>query len=182
MHDIDGKKYRQAILGFLCECDGRRVDRVTLLALLYFLDFDHFERYDAPVTGDTYLKLPHGPVPRHAEQVLAGMEREGLLVREPVRTSDEAGEHFTPSANAAYDPAVFAPTEREVLARVRRRWREASRREIVEAARRQAPWIAVEEGGEIPYAYAYYRNTYGELDVSGEEGGYLDPEELIAAA
>lgn len=182
MDGINREKYHQAILGFLCERDNRHLGKAKLLKLLYFLDFDHFAKYDVPVTGDTYVKLPYGPVPKHADEILAEMIRDGLLESETARVFDYAQERFSPGEDGVYTPDVLEQAERDMLAHICRNWKAVSRHAIVAAAPREAPWIAVEDGEEIPYVYAYYRNTYGELDVSEEEGDYISPEELVESA
>lgn len=54
----------------------------TLLnKLLYFVDFDYFEWTGELVTGETYLKLPYGPVPQDIEIILDEMEADEKIVR-----------------------------------------------------------------------------------------------------
>jgi len=176
---LDLQKYRHAILQLLRCGDGEHLGNTELLILLYYLDFDHFEQHDAPVTGDSYLKLPSGPAPAHADSVLRDMEREGLI-RSATRGPACPGPCYTALVGA--DLSAFSPSEQAVLAAVCERWRHASPQAIAEASRQDAPWIAAADGDEMPYVYSYYRNQYHELETRDEEGGYLSPDDLVPIA
>ena len=59
---LQKKKYQQVIL-YLCKKLGGEIQGKKKLAkLLYFADFDFFEKNQKPITGDTYKALPMGPV------------------------------------------------------------------------------------------------------------------------
>lgn len=173
-------QYQQAILYFLHHCNTPQLGKTKLLKLLYYLDFDHFERYDTPVTGDTYRKLMYGPVPDHAEEILSDMEAQGLITHTRERVLAYEQDRYTPKRKV--DLSVFSESECAVLEAVCARWRHATRHAIVEATHQEAPWMAVEEREAIPYVYAYYRNRERELDIADEEGGYLSPDDLLATA
>ena len=67
------------VLQFLLDPDtganNKHLGKVKLMKMLYYVDFDHYERYGESITGDTYRKLQHGPVPKHADSILEAMER-----------------------------------------------------------------------------------------------------------
>lgn len=59
---------RHLILYILEKCGGKpNIGETVLYKLLYFIDFNHFERFGESVTGMHYIKLQHGPVPRSSE-------------------------------------------------------------------------------------------------------------------
>lgn len=49
---------------------GLSSDIHKLMKLMYFADKDHLVNYGFPITGDTYIKLPYGPVPSFSNFVL----------------------------------------------------------------------------------------------------------------
>lgn len=174
MDALNLEKYEQAILFFAHTCNNLHLGKTKLMKLLYYLDFDHYERFDVPVTGDTYFKYPHGPVPSSAETVIDVMEHRGLLEKNTAVRGNYRQHRVNPLV--AYDLSVFTDTERETLLKVCERWSIASLSVIEGQTHLEAPWLAVEDWGEIPYEYAYYRNTFGAPDLSDEEGGYISPE------
>lgn len=51
---LNKEKAKQAILYFLNKCGA--MDKEKLELLLYFCDFDYFEKYEKPFMGFTYVK------------------------------------------------------------------------------------------------------------------------------
>lgn len=71
------EKMRHVILYFLEHLNNFHLGRTKLMKLLYYVDFDNYEKYGAPVTGANYRKLPLGPVPDEAEGLIDEMESSG---------------------------------------------------------------------------------------------------------
>ena len=66
---INQKKYQDAVL-YLCKKLGGEVrGKKKLAKLLYFADFDYYEKYEKPITGDVYNALPMGPVPASLDEI-----------------------------------------------------------------------------------------------------------------
>lgn len=153
---MNKEKYRNAILFFAENVPN--LGRVKLNKLLYFLDFDHFEKYDEPVTGDDYQNNELGPVPVHIEQVIMEMESERLVevMVEPV--IDFVRYHLVPLAH--YNSAVFKSSEMEMLGAISEKWGHHTAKELVIASHGEAPWIATSSGELIPYALAHYRGKF----------------------
>src|SRR5207253_6659550 len=72
-------KLQQVILYFLERINNVHLGRTKLMKLLYFVDFDHYEKYGEPVTGAVYRKFPHGPYPKKVEKLIPAMERADLV-------------------------------------------------------------------------------------------------------
>lgn len=177
---MNREKYAQAILYFATECDNHHLGKVKMMKLLYYLDFDHYERYESSVTGDVYRKLPLGPVPDKAEYMLAIMAAEKHLEQKKVSVGPYVQHRVVPLE--PFNLGVFSPSERETLELVRDRWKSTSTKEIVEQTHCEAPWLAVEMYDEIPYQYALYRNTFGDEEEEDDtETGYLSPDAIEAS-
>ncbi len=164
MNTINGQKYQQAILLFLRDCNNQHLGKTKLMKLLYYLDFDHVEKYGMPVTGDTYVCLKYGPVPQHAVEVLSMLAVEGLIRQETVHEFGYEQERYylTDAGLAAINPAILGETEQDVLVSVTHRWRNATRAEIVEATHNEAPWGEARSIGDtISYESAHRRNSFG---------------------
>jgi len=153
---IDEKKYFNAVLYFAEK--AANLGKTKLNKLLYFLDFDHFEKYGESVTGDEYENKQHGPVPVSADGIVEKMEQKGL-----VNVSEERVIDFTRyaiRAKARYDVKAFNSTEMEMLNEISSKWGTHSAEELTAASHGEAPWLATALGEKIPYALAYYRGKY----------------------
>src|SRR5712672_1692203 len=76
--EILGREMQQVILYFLERINNVHLGRTKLMKLLYFVDFDHYEKYGESVTGAVYRKLPHGPYPKDEEKLIKKMQQKGL--------------------------------------------------------------------------------------------------------
>lgn len=153
---INAAKYRQAILYFLHECDNDELGKTKLMKLLYYLDFDHFEKYRTSVTGDLYKALPQGPVPESADSILLSMISNGLIAFQKSQRGPYEQHRYRPMAD--YDLSVFSDDERLVLETVADRWRDVTMNEIRDATHEEMTWKATKQGSRIPYTLAFHRH------------------------
>lgn len=157
---MDKAKYENAIL--LLAQRVPNLGRVKLNKLLYFADFDHFEKYGSPITGDTYINNDLGPVPMHVQDLLNTMERE----KKVAVTEEQVIDYVRYSLQPLVEPKVevFAATEMDMLCSVASKWGPHTSRELVIASHGEAPWIATRKGETIPYPLAYYRGKFDESE------------------
>jgi uncharacterized phage-associated protein len=160
-------KLQQVILYFLEHINNVHLGRTKLMKLLYFVDFDHYEAYGQSVTGATYRKLPHGPYPDGIENLIAKMEKAGL-VRELKVDRKGYAQHRLITLKGKFDPAMFSGTELRTLERVAADWADATAGQIEAATHREAPWAGTQDGKIIDYEMAEYRRAIGlePLDAS----------------
>ena len=76
MPKISEKKYKEVILYLAEKLGGEIKGKKKLAKLLYFVDFDFFEKFQKSLTGDVYRALPMGPFPATMEKILADMVKE----------------------------------------------------------------------------------------------------------
>lgn len=170
-------KLEQAILYFLHHSNNDHLGKVKLMKLLYYADFDHYEQYDQPITGASYRKLKHGPVPDDVDIVLNCLAREGAIQVEQVSAHTYMRTKYTPLIQP--DLTIFSSEEKRTIDQVAHRWNEFSMTQIVEATHGEAPWLAVRMDEEIPYHLSYYRNNFGEMNSDIADGEGLPTEEQI---
>jgi uncharacterized phage-associated protein len=161
---LNREKMQQVVLFFLEKINNVHLGRTKLMKLLYYVDFDHFEKYGTPVTGARYRKLPHGPVPDKADQVIAEMERTGLVKAVEVEVGPYAQDRLI-TQSGQFDPTKFSGDELSILEAVASRWEHASAKEIERATHREAPWASTEDTKAIDYELAEYRSPLPEDEI-----------------
>ncbi len=156
---LNNKKYENAIL-YLCKgLDGQVRGKKKLAKLLYFADFDLYEKRQIPLTGDIYKALPMGPVPSSLEKVTTKMKKNRMLTIENIE------EHEGYNATAIYrclknpDVSVFDKDEKKILDRVILKYGHLNGKQLEELSHAEAPYIATELRKEIPYELSLYRGT-----------------------
>lgn len=160
MANLNYNKYQEAILYFLNHCNNRHLGKKKLLKLLYYLDFDHYEKFGTSVTEDSYRKLQYGPVPVTVDPVMAQMSFRKVIRREVhhhTQGSKSYGQNrYWPTRDA--DLSVFLPSELGVLRSVAERCAEMTATAIEDATHKEAPWRLTKNIGDpIPYEYAILR-------------------------
>lgn len=166
MTKINSKKYKNAILYFANKIQNGTLGKLKMMKLLYFLDFDFFEKYGRSITGDVYLRWEKGPVPKLGDSMLAKMNgREIKITTRKISFGLNDQKHI--EALRSYDLKVFDKEELVMLEEVAAKWEKFSGTEMKSATHGEAPWIATKANDIIDYNLAYYRNKYGEMDASG---------------
>ncbi|MEK7553650.1 MAG: Panacea domain-containing protein [Patescibacteria group bacterium] len=153
------EKYKQAIL-YLCAKLGKEVrGKKKLAKLLYFVDFDFFEKNQKYFTGDKYKALPMGPFPVSLNEMTLEMAKEKMLKVESV--NEHNGYNATEVYTCLKKPkiSVFSKEEIEMLDRVIIKYGNLNGKQLEDLTHAEAPYIGTEPKKEIPYELAFYRGT-----------------------
>ena|SRR3989338_198353 len=159
---INEKKYKNAILFFAQKIQNGTMGKVKLMKLLYFLDFDFFEKYGKSITGDEYLRFEYGPVPRMGKSIIDKMQGKEIKISKH-RIKEGLNDQERIEALQEPDINVFTSEEVLMLEDVASKWEHHTGSEIKNASHGEAPWIATKPNDVIDYNLAYYRNKYGEM-------------------
>ena len=162
MAKINQKKYKNAIIFFARRIQNGTLGKLKMMKLLYYLDFDFFEKYGRSVTGDEYLRFDNGPVPRMGEKMIKEMNGKEIKI-----TNRKIGNGYNDQlhieALADFDVNVFEKEELMMLEEIACKWEKFTGSEIKNASHGEAPWIAAKPNEAIDYNLVYYRNKYGEM-------------------
>ena len=159
---INERKYKNAVLFFARKIQNRTLGKLKLMKLLYFLDFDFFEKYGRSVTGDEYLRFEYGPVPRMGEKILKEMNGKDIKITKR-KMADGLNDQMHIEALKDFEVGVFTREELLVLEEIAGKWEKFTGAEMKNASHGEAPWIATKPNEVIDYNLAYYRNKYGEM-------------------
>lgn len=158
---LNESKYKNIILYLASNIGkGTIIGKKKLYKLLYFLDFDFFEKYDRAFTGDVYHKLPMGPAPSYLDAIIEHMKKDGLIRIEKQKNSLGYEDSVVYKTLQNPDVSIFNKEELEMLKRVIRLYGGKSGTELERLTHKEAPYLAVEEGEEIPLELAHYRGTF----------------------
>ena len=69
-------KFKETLLYILNKCAQKpNVGKTVINKLLYFADFNYYEKNISTITNIDYIKLPKGPVPENMDEILQEMEK-----------------------------------------------------------------------------------------------------------
>lgn len=160
---LDKEKYKAAFL-YLTSALGKIEGKKKACKLFYFLDFDFFEAYEKPFTGDIYKAFPMGPMPIYLNGIIEELKDEGKIKLRKIRTSPTHD-----NDTVIYEPAEatdykFSNEEKKMLDRIVHVYGNLTGKDLEELSHSQAPYNAVGIFDVIPYEFTYYRDTPNLVD------------------
>jgi len=149
-------KFKQVLLYVLERCAGKpNVGETVLNKLLYFIEFNYYERYEEHLVGATFKKLQFGPVPVNMDLILNQMEADGQVKMFKTDYYGLLQKRFFPLDKP--DLKNFNAREIEVVDQVLNQFIDFSARAISDYSHKDMPWKATSEGEVIDYELAFYR-------------------------
>jgi uncharacterized phage-associated protein len=153
------KKYQQIILYFCQKLGGEVRGKKKLAKLLYFADFDFFERHQKSLTGDIYKALPMGPVQVTLEGIVSEMVKKRMLAIETIKERNGYAPTEVYRCLVDSDESIFSRDEQKMLDRVAVKYGQLNGKQLEELSHAEAPYVGTEPRKEIPYELAFYRGT-----------------------
>jgi len=162
------EKFKQVLLYVLQEVGAKpNVGMTVLYKLLYFIDFDFYEKHEEQLMGLTYIKNHHGPTPREFVSVVEEMKTKGEIIEVKSKYFAHEQKKFLP--NIAPDLSLLNGEEVDMINDVLQRYSDRSASMLSDMTHRDTPWKSTVDGKNIDYELAFYRpeefsvRDYGEL-------------------
>jgi transcriptional regulator with XRE-family HTH domain len=161
-------KFKNVLLYILERCAGKpNVGETVLYKLLYFSDFNYYELYEEHLTGAKYRKLPFGPVPQKLDTIINQMIDNSELKRIKVPYFDKTQTRYIPLVSA--DLKMINGAEKEVIDKVIEQMSDWSASMISDYSHKDLPWEVTDEGKDISYELAFYRDLPYSVRVYNDE-------------
>lgn len=144
---VDEIKLRETILCILEHSAGDEfMSRTKLYKLLFFVDFHWYAESGESMTGSTYLRRKHGPVPRGWP--LEELEGD-IIVTVERDLHGKTQKH--PIAKRPADVSVLSQAEINHIDEIISRFSHFNATEVSEESHRYVGWKIADDGEEIPY-------------------------------
>ena len=154
--ELNVKKFKNVLLYVLERCSGKpNVGETVLYKLLYFIDFNYYEKYEEQLTGASYRKLPYGPVPQNIDDILNIMIENKELKRVKTEFHNYPQTRYLPLIKP--DLNELKASEKETIDQVINLLSDYYAKAISDYSHKDLPWLATEDGEEIDYELAFYR-------------------------
>jgi len=151
------EKFKQVFLYILEKVGGKQnVGLTVLYKLLYFIDFDYYEKYEEQIMGLTYIKNHHGPTPKEFIKVIEEMKESDEI--EEVKSKYFKYEQRKYLPHVSSDLSKLSAREIELVNLVLFKLSDKSASELSAYSHLDVPWMTHEEGEEINYESVFYRN------------------------
>jgi len=152
------KKFREILIHILRKCGGKpNVGMTVLYKLLYFIDFDYYEKYEEQLMGLVYLKNNHGPTPYYFEDLIEEMKSEGLIEEVKSKFYKYPQTKYLIDPKAEPDLSILNGREIEHIEDELERLSDLTAARLSDLSHRDVPWISAEEGKPLDYEAVFYR-------------------------
>jgi transcriptional regulator with XRE-family HTH domain len=150
-------KFKQVLLYILEKVGGKpNVGETVLYKLLYFIDFDYYEKYEENLMGATYIKNQYGPTPIGFEDIIEQMKQAHEI--EAVKSEYFKFPQKKYLALKRADLELFTGRELEHIDEVLARLSDKNAKELSDYSHGDIPWLTREFGEELSYESVFYRD------------------------
>ncbi len=153
-------KFRQILLYILKKVGGKpNVGMTVLYKLLYFIDFDYYEKYENQLMGLVYLKNHHGPTPKLFGDLISDMIQKGDV--EVVKSKFYQYPQIKYLVNPAVEPdlSILNGKEQEHIDGELQRLSDLTASQLTDLSHKDVPWISAENGKPLDYESVFYRTS-----------------------
>lgn len=164
------EKFKEVFLYILSKVGSKpNIGETVIYKLLYFIDFDFYEKHEEQLVGATYIKNRYGPTPIEFKKIADKMIKNEDIIKVENSYFNYPQTKYLPLRKA--DLSKLKANEIEVINDVLNRLSDMNAAQISEYSHNDVPWLTTEDGEIIEYESVFYRilpysvREYGE-DVS----------------
>jgi len=151
------KKFKEVLLYVLEKVGARpQIGETAIYKLLYFIDFDYYEKYEEQLIGARYIKNHYGPTPVEFKDIVQNMEEKGEI--EKIRSKYFQYEQKKYLPRRSPDLAALSAKELNLVDDVLNRLGNKNAKELSDYSHGDVPWKSHKEGEVIDYESVFYRD------------------------
>jgi transcriptional regulator with XRE-family HTH domain len=152
------EKFKEVLLYLLDKVGSKsNVGETVVYKLLYFIDFNFYEKYEEQLIGATYQKNRYGPTPIEFKRIVAKMLEDEELVKVESNYFNYPQTKYLPLRKP--DLSKLKANEIAIIDHVLHKLSDMNASQISEYSHNDVPWLTTEDGGIIEYESVFYRTA-----------------------
>jgi transcriptional regulator with XRE-family HTH domain len=164
------QKFKEVLLYILNKVGAKEnIGETVIYKLLYFIDFDFYERYEEQLIGATYMKNKYGPTPVEFVKIVEQMTAHEELMKVKSEYFNFPQTKYLPRRKP--NLANLTAAEIEVIDDVLNRLSEMNASQISAYSHSDVPWMSTKDGETIDYESVFYRTPPYSVRAYAEENG-----------
>lgn len=162
------QKFREVLLYILNKVGAKsNVDETVIYKLLYFIDFDFYEKYEEQLIGATYKKNRFGPTPIEFEAIVDSMISDKEIEKIKSAYYQKKQKKYLPLRKPNID--CLSARELRLIDQVLSRLSDKNASQISAHSHGDIPWKVTDDGEVIDYETVFYRTSeYSVRDYGSE--------------
>jgi len=162
------EKFKEVLLYILNKVGSKpNIGETVIYKLLYFIDFDFYEKYEEQLIGATYMKNKYGPTPIEFKKIIDKMGKDKEI--EKVKSSFFAYPQTKYLPLRKPDLSKLKANEVEIIDEVLNKLSDMNATQISEYSHNDVPWLTTEDGKVIEYESVFYRTPPYSMREYGED-------------
>ncbi len=150
-------KFREILLYILDKIGSKpNIGETVIYKLLYFIDFDFYEKYEEQIIGATYIKNDYGPTPKEFQKIIKIMKDKDL-VQIVSRYFQYPQTKYLPLRGP--DLRKLKANEIKLIDDVLEKLSDMNASQISDYSHHDIPWLTTEDNGIIDYEKVFYRTS-----------------------
>ncbi len=152
------EKFKEILLYILNKVGAKpNVGETVLYKLLYFIDFNFYEKYEEQLIGATYIKNKYGPTPVEFAKIVGKMVKDEEICYLKGKYFDREQKKYHPLKTA--DITKLKAHEKEIIDNVLERLSDMDANQISQYSHNDVPWLTTADGDKIEYESVFYRTA-----------------------
>lgn len=162
------EKFREVLLYILNKVGAKpNVGETVLYKLMYFIDFDFYEKYEEQLIGATYKKNAFGPTPMEFFTIVKDMVEKKEIEKINSQYFSKDQKKYLPLRNPRL--AILSANELQLIDEVIDRLSDKTAKQISEYSHGDIPWVVTGDQEIIEYETVFYRTPQYSVRNSQDE-------------
>ncbi len=152
------EKFEQTLLYILAKIGGKpNIGQTVLYKLLYFIDFDYYEKFEKQLIGAKYIKNHYGPTPVMFAKLIDRLEEKGKVEKIKSKFYKHEQTKYLVNPNEALDLSALSAQELAHIDWEIDRLGDLTATQISALSHLDTPWLAAKEREPLEYEHVFYR-------------------------
>ncbi|MCK4577690.1 MAG: DUF4065 domain-containing protein [Candidatus Marinimicrobia bacterium] len=149
-------KFESVLLYILNKVGSRpNIGETVIYKLLYFIDFNYYEKYETQLVGATYIKNHHGPTPIEFKKIIDSMIKNETVEQVTSQYFQYPQRKYLPLKEP--DLSILSAQEIEMIDRVLSQLASMNASELSSHSHEDIPWKVADNGKLLQYESVFYR-------------------------
>lgn len=150
-------KFKQVLHYIIHNCGcAPNIGKTVMWKILYFSDFDYYELFEEPLTGETYFKLPHGPAPSDFDFAISELIQERKVEAVDSKFGKYDQKRFLSCEKP--DVSLLSATELQHIENTISKYSHMNASQVSAISHADLPYIATNDNQLIDYELVFYRD------------------------
>lgn len=153
-------KFKQILLYILKKVGGKpNIGMTALYKLLYFIDFDYYEKYEEQLMGLVYLKNHYGPTPLIFDNLIKDLtEKSQVEIVKNSKFYQYPQIKYLINPKVEPDLSILNGQEINHINEELQRLADLTANDLTALSHKDVPWITAQKGKPIDYEAVFYRS------------------------